>query len=199
MFTGLVAECAQVTALEQLPDESVRLTVHTNMAPAIGDSMSVNGVCLTVERYESDAITMLAMRETLRRTTVGSLVVGSRVNLEPALTLHAPLGGHIVQGHVDSVGTIVSREPSAHWDNVRIHAPAEVARYLVLKGSIAVDGVSLTISGLDDQPDGTAIFTVSLIPVTLDNTTMGAKQVGESVNLEVDILAKYVERLISTN
>jgi riboflavin synthase len=141
---------------------------------------------------------MLAMRETLRRTTVGSLVVGSRVNLEPALSLHSPLGGHIVQGHVDSVGTIVSREPSAHWDNVRIQAPAEVARYLVLKGSIAVDGVSLTISGLDDQPDGTAIFMVSLIPVTLDNTTMGARQVGESVNLEVDILAKYVERIIST-
>ena len=128
---------------------------------------------------------------------LGELAAATRVNLEPALTLSTPLGGHIVQGHVDAVGIIVSRERAETWDLVDIHAPREVARYLVVKGSVAVDGVSLTVTKVIDQPDGSSVFGVSLIPVTLAATTLGQRQPGETVNLEADVLAKYVERVTS--
>ena len=128
---------------------------------------------------------------------LGELAAATRVNLEPALTLSTPLGGHIVQGHVDAVGIILSREQAENWDLVDIHAPREVARYLVVKGSVAVDGVSLTVTKVIDQPDGSSVFGVSLSPVTLAATTLGQRQPGETVNLEADVLAKYVERVTS--
>ena len=197
MFTGLVAELGRVAAIEPLADDSVRLTVRSSIAARHGDSVCVNGVCLTVEDLGAEQLSFLAMRETLLRSNLSGLAVSAAVNLEPALTLSTPLGGHIVQGHVDAVGTIVSRERAEHWDLVDIHAPQDVARYLVVKGSVAVDGVSLTVTKVVDHPDGSAVFGVSLIPVTLAATTLGLRQPGETVNLEADVLAKYVERVTS--
>jgi len=196
MFTGIVEELGEVVALDRLSD-SVRLTVR---GPRVvedaghGDSISVNGCCLTVVTCGTDMFTVDVMAESLDKTSLGALSAGSRVNLERAVTAHARLGGHIVQGHVDGVGTILGREPSEHWDVVTIALPAELARYVAMKGSIAVDGVSLTVSGLIDG-DSPA-FQVSLIPTTLDLTTLGFKQPGDHVNLEVDVIAKYVERLL---
>jgi riboflavin synthase len=194
MFTGIVEELGEVTALTDLGD-SVRLTVHgpTVVADAAhGDSIAVNGVCLTVVETTSDGFTADVMRETLDRSCLGALVVGDRVNLERPMRLDGRLGGHLVQGHVDGTGTIESRDPSEHWEVVRISLPADLARYVVLKGSITVDGVSLTVASVDDRS-----FTVSLIPTTLALTTLGRKQVGDLVNLEVDVVAKYVERLLA--
>lgn len=195
MFTGLVMELGNVKAVESLEDESARLVVQASLAAAHGDSVCVNGVCLTVEGIGDDWLSFVAMRETLRRSNLGDVHPGQRVNLETALTLSTPLGGHIVQGHVDAVGVILSREPSQHWDVVTIQAPTEVARYLVVKGSVAVDGVSLTVVSVADQPDESCQFSVSLIPVTLASTTLGQRKVGDTVNLEADVLAKYVERV----
>jgi len=197
MFTGLVAELGKVVAVEPLGDESARLVVQSSLDAAHGDSICVNGVCLTVEGKPDDGLAFVAMRETLRRSNLGALHPGAVVNLEPALTLNTPLGGHIVQGHVDAVGELLSREPSEHWDFVTFSAPSEVARYLVVKGSIAIDGVSLTVVSVDDNPDGSCTFSVSLIPVTLEATTLGSRSVGDTVNLEADVLAKYVERVTS--
>jgi riboflavin synthase len=198
MFTGIVEELGQVVALDRLSD-SVRLTVR---GPRVvedtghGDSISVNGCCLTVVTWDADTFTVDVMAESLDKTSLGALSAGSRVNLERAVTAQARLGGHIVQGHVDGVGTIVARDHSEHWDVVRIELPADLARYVAMKGSVAVDGVSLTVSGLVDG--GRPAFEVSLIPTTLDLTTLGFKQPGDPVNLEVDVVAKYVERLLST-
>ena len=148
-------------------------------------------MCLTVTSVDGDAFTADVMKETFDRSALGSLAVGDRVNLERAVTPSTRLGGHIVQGHVDGVGTVLSRVPGDAWDDVRIGLPPDLARYVVEKGSITVDGVSLTVAAIDDDS-----FTVSLIPTTLELTTLGHKDVGALVNLEVDVIAKYVEKLV---
>ncbi|MEU8957094.1 riboflavin synthase [Streptomyces sp. NPDC048518] len=193
MFTGIVEELGEITAVENLPDASrfrLRGPVVTEGARH-GDSIAVNGVCLTVVEHEGEEFTADVMAETLNRSSLGALAVGSRVNLERPTAVGARLGGHIVQGHVDSVGTVVERKPSENWEIVKISLPAGLSRYVVEKGSITVDGVSLTV--VDAGPD---FFTISLIPTTLALTTLGIKQPGDPVNLEVDVIAKYVERLL---
>lgn len=193
MFTGIVEELGHVVSLAHGPDSAVvRIRgplVTADAAP--GASIAVNGICLTVVEHDADSFSVDVMAETLRRTCLGELTPGSPVNLERALAVGDRLGGHIVQGHVDGTGTILARQPGDRWEVVTISLPGELARYVVEKGSITVDGVSLTIAGLDD-----ASFQVSLIPTTLALTTLGTKQEGEPVNLEVDVLAKYVERLL---
>ncbi|MFK0171744.1 riboflavin synthase [Streptomyces sp. NPDC090306] len=194
MFTGIVEELGHVTAVEELGDASrfrLRGRVVTEAAKH-GDSIAVNGVCLTVVEHEGDEFTADVMAETLKRSSLGALAVGSRVNLERPTAVGDRLGGHIVQGHVDGTGTILERVPSEHWEIVKVSLPADLARYVVDKGSITVDGISLTVveAGADH-------FTVSLIPTTLALTTLGLKQPGDLVNLEVDIVAKYVERLLA--
>ena len=200
MFTGIVEELGVVEAVVDQGD-AVRLTVrgpHVVVDAGLGDSISVNGCCLTVAERDQETFTADVMHETLAKTSLGGLEVGSRVNLERAVTAATRLGGHIVQGHVDGTGTVVARTPSEHWELVRVGLPAGLARYLVPKGSITVDGVSLTVVDVDDAgagPDG-ATFSVSLIPETLARTTLGSRQPGDPVNLEVDVIAKYVERLL---
>jgi riboflavin synthase len=163
-----------------------------------GDSISINGVCLTVTLTSDGQFSADVMGETLDRSSLGALVPGASVNLERPMRPDGRLGGHIVQGHVDGTGTIAARTPADGWDVVRISLPAELARYVIEKGSVAVDGVSLTVSALSPLPsDGGAWFEVSLIPETLQRTTLGRKQPGEPVNLEVDVIAKYVERLLA--
>jgi riboflavin synthase len=194
MFTGIVEELGVVEALEDQGD-AVRLTVrgaHVTGDAGLGDSIAVNGCCLTVAGRDGETFTADVMRETLDKTSLGSLEPGGRVNLERAVTPQTRLGGHIVQGHVDGTGTIVRREPSEHWEVVEVALPAGLARYVVDKGSIAVDGVSLTVVEAGEES-----FTVSLIPETLARTTLGHKGPGEPVNLEVDVVAKYVERLVA--
>ncbi|MEH0581901.1 MULTISPECIES: riboflavin synthase [Streptomyces] len=195
MFTGIVEELGEVTAVENLGDASrfrLRGPVVTDGAKH-GDSIAVNGVCLTVVEHEGDEFTADVMAETLNRSSLGALGVGSRVNLERPTAVGARLGGHIVQGHVDGTGAVLERKPSENWEIIKISLPADLTRYVVEKGSITVDGISLTVvdAGLDH-------FTVSLIPTTLALTTLGLKQPGDPVNLEVDIVAKYVERLLTT-
>ncbi|MEU9285177.1 riboflavin synthase [Streptomyces sp. NPDC048275] len=193
MFTGIVEELGEVTAVESLDDASrfrLRGPVVTQGAQH-GDSIAVNGVCLTVVEHEDDWFTADVMAETLDRSSLGALTVGSRVNLERPMAVGERLGGHIVQGHVDGTGAIIERKPSENWEIVKVSLPADLSRYVVEKGSITVDGISLTV--VDAGPD---YFTVSLIPTTLDLTTLGRKQPGDPVNLEVDVIAKYVERLL---
>ena len=194
MFTGIVEELGEVTAVEDLGDAArfrLRGPVVTQGARH-GDSIAVNGVCLTVVDHEGDEFTADVMAETLKRSSLGVLTVGSRVNLERPTAVGARLGGHIVQGHVDGTGTILERTPSEHWEVVRISLPAHLARYVVQKGSITVDGISLTV-----VEAGEDFFTVSLIPTTLALTTLGLKQPGDPVNLEVDVVAKYVEKMVT--
>lgn len=194
MFTGIVEELGEVVAVEVLADEAARLTLRGPLVTTDavhGASIAVNGVCLTVVEHGEGTFTADVMRETLLCSSLGSLVVGSPVNLERPVTVAARLGGHLVQGHVDGTGTITAREPAAHWELVRISLPDEVARYVVDKGSITVDGVSLTVVEV-----GADWFTISLIPTTLALTTLGHKKVGDTVNLEVDVIAKYVESLM---
>ena len=199
MFTGLVEEKGTITAVEELGD-SVRLTIRGPVVTSDahhGDSISVNGCCLTVMDQGTDTFAADVMKESLDKTSLGDLAVGSEVNLERATQAGARLGGHIVQGHVDGTGRVLDRTPSEHWEVVRIAVPADLARYLVDKGSVTVDGTSLTVvEVVDDGPDG-PWFSVSLIPTTLADTTLGSKIPGDRVNLEVDILAKYVERLLA--
>ncbi|KQX75668.1 riboflavin synthase [Aeromicrobium sp. Root472D3] len=201
MFTGLVEEKGTVTAVEQLGD-SVRLTIRGPVVTSDaghGDSISVNGCCLTVMTRDDDTFGADVMQESLDKTSLGDLTIGSPVNLERATQAGARLGGHIVQGHVDGTGRILDRTPSEHWEVVRVSLPSELARYLVDKGSVTVDGTSLTVvEVVDDGPDG-PWFSVSLIPTTLADTTLGTKAPGDRVNLEVDILAKYVERLLGAS
>ena len=193
MFTGIVEELGSVVAVE--PDgDGVRLSVRGPVVTSDaghGDSIAVNGVCLTVVTNEDGVFTADVIRETLDRSSLGSLGPGSAVNLERAVRVNDRLGGHLVQGHVDGVGTIVAIEPGDRWTVVRATLPDALARYVVEKGSITVDGVSLTVSAV-----GPETFEVSLIPTTLGLTTLGVRRVGDAVNLEVDIVAKYVEKLL---
>ncbi|MFD9854778.1 riboflavin synthase [[Kitasatospora] papulosa] len=194
MFTGIVEELGEVTAVEKLDDASrfrLRGPVVTEGAKH-GDSIAVNGVCLTVVDLGENEFTADVMAETLDRSSLGALAAGSRVNLERPMALGGRLGGHLVQGHVDGTGHIVERKVSENWELVTVSLPAGLAHYVVEKGSITVDGVSLTV--VDAGPD---FFTISLIPTTLALTTLGLKQPGDPVNLEVDVLAKYVERLLA--
>ncbi|MET9932697.1 MULTISPECIES: riboflavin synthase [unclassified Streptomyces] len=196
MFTGIVEELGEVVAVERLEDASrfrLRGPLVTEGAQH-GDSIAVNGVCLTVVEHGDGEFTADVMAETLKRSGLGALGVGSRVNLERPMAVGGRLGGHIVQGHVDGTGTVLDRTPSEHWELVRVGLPAHLARYVVEKGSITVDGVSLTVVEVGDD-----WFTVSLIPTTLDLTTLGIKKSGDPVNLEVDVIAKYVERLLGPN
>jgi len=193
MFTGIVEELGTVAGIEDQGD-ALRLTIHAQHVLAdagLGDSISVNGCCLTIARRDGDTWTADVMQETLDKTSLRGVQPGDRVNLERAVTPQTRLGGHIVQGHVDGVGTIASRTPSEHWEVVEVTMPPELSRYLVDKGSITVDGVSLTV-----VEAGADRFTVSLIPETLARTTLGSRKPGDRVNLEVDVIAKHVERLL---
>lgn len=195
MFTGIVEELGEVVGKDDLGD-SARFTVRGPVVTADarhGDSIAVNGVCLTVvDVLPNGCFTADVMAETLNRSSLAALAAGSPVNLERAAAVNSRLGGHIVQGHVDATGSVISRTPSPHWEVVRIALPRELSRYVVEKGSITVDGVSLTVSGID--PDW---FEVSLIPTTLALTTLGRAEPGTPVNLEVDVIAKYVEKLLA--
>lgn len=197
LFTGIVEELGEIVAKDDLSD-SARFTVRGPLVTSDaghGDSIAVNGVCLTVvDVVDNTSFTADVMKETLDRSSLGALTVGSVVNLERAAALNSRLGGHLVQGHVDGTGRILSRTPSEHWEIVRVALPDPIARYVVEKGSITVDGISLTVSslGVDDSGD---YFEVSLIPTTLELTNLGRAVVGDPVNLEVDVIAKYVERL----
>ena len=196
MFTGIVEELGEVARLE-LGEESARIVVRGPLVvedASSGSSIAVNGCCLTVVELDVEAGTFAAdvMLETLRRTSLAGLVAGSVVNLERPVPAGGRLGGHVVQGHVDGTGTVLERTPGDRWELVRVGLPADLARYVVEKGSIAVDGISLTVASVDDTS-----FTVSLIPETLARTTLGRRAPGEPVNLEVDVLAKYVERLVA--
>ncbi len=192
MFTGLVAGLGKVLAVERSAD-GVAVTVETPLAAELGpgDSVAVNGVCLTAVDVGPDSFSADVMNETLERSSLRDAGVGAAVNLELPLRAADRLGGHVVQGHVDGVGVVESVVADGFARTVRVGAPASVLRYVVQKGSIAVDGVSLTVAGVDDQS-----FTVSLIPETLERTTFGGAEPGTAVNLEVDVLAKYVEKLI---
>jgi len=198
MFTGIVEELGEVVSVEHLRG-AARVAVRGPRVTADarpGDSIAVNGTCLTVTGLSGDEFTADVMAETLHRTGLGDLAPGSPVNLERSLRVGDRLGGHMVQGHVDGVGTVVSRLTGEHWDVVRITVPPGFARYLVEKGSVAVDGVSLTVSALGAGPGDQPWFEVSLIPATLAATTLGRVQPGGSVNLEADVIGKYVERML---
>jgi len=195
MFTGIVEELGTVEAVEEQED-ALRLSIRAGTVlegTGLGDSISVNGCCLTVAATADGVWTADVMQETLDKTSLRGVRPGDRVNLERAVTTDKRLGGHIVQGHVDGVGEIRRREPSEHWEVVEISLPDGMGRYLVDKGSITVDGVSLTVVEAGDDS-----FTVSLIPETLARTTLGFRQAGDRVNLEADVLAKHVEKLLAS-
>jgi riboflavin synthase len=193
VFTGLVATKGRIAAVDR-GDGGVRLAVETPLAAELddGDSVAVNGVCLTARGVANGRFAADVMEETLRRSSLGPLGEGDEVNLELPLRASDRLGGHVVQGHVDAVGAVESVSEDGFARVVRVAAPADLLRYVVEKGSIAVDGVSLTVSAVDE-----AAFEVSLIPETLERTTLGSAQPGRKLNLEVDVLAKYVEKLMS--
>ena len=196
MFTGIVAELGEVAGIEHHGD-AARLTIRGSTdGVALGESIAVNGVCLTVAEILDGTFTADVMGETLARSGLGALTLGAPVNLERSVRLADRLGGHLVQGHVDAVATIISRTPAEHWDQVRITLPGKISRYVVEKGSIAVDGISLTVAAVSPPDDKEAWFEVCLIPETLKRTTLGTRPPGDTVNLEVDVIAKYVERLI---
>jgi riboflavin synthase len=207
VFTGIVEEVGTLVVREDQSDAAVlRIRADRVLADvALGDSIAVNGVCLTVTGVEDGVWSTDVMAETLSRSSLGTVTPGASVNLERAVTPHTRLGGHMMQGHVDGIGAIVGRVPGEHWEVVRIALPVDLARYVVEKGSIAVDGVSLTVSAVSDIGAGgegadaaspEPWFEVSLIPTTLRETTLGTRAPGEPVNLEVDVIAKYVERLL---
>jgi riboflavin synthase len=196
MFTGLVAELGEVTAITKGETSSV-LTVRAPLLTpelSIGDSIAVNGTCLTATSLTSDSFTADVMVQTLSLTSLGKLEVGSQVNLELAAQMDMRMGGHIVQGHVDGIATVISRTPGEKWEQFIIEVPADLSRYIVNQGSICVDGVSLTVGDINDANNQVTLW---LIPETLAKTNLSRKQPGDIVNIEVDILAKYVERLIS--
>ncbi|CAB4613755.1 unannotated protein [freshwater metagenome] len=193
MFTGIVEERGQVVAVTPMGD-SARLVIRASLAVSdakVGDSIAVNGVCLTVTEFDSQTFSADVMAETLHRTSLGAAIPGSDVNLERAMPAHGRLGGHLVQGHVDDTGEILNIEPTDHWTVVRVGISSSIARYIAEKGSITIDGVSLTVVNVDDSS-----FSVSLIPTTLRETTLGERRIGDVVNLEIDVIAKYVERLL---
>jgi riboflavin synthase len=193
MFTGIVEELGRVAAFEETSD-AARLRVFGSGLDdlSLGDSVAVNGVCLTAAQTHDDGFTADVMRETLQRSTLGALASGDPVNLERAVTPTTRLGGHLVQGHVDGVATVTARRPAEHWEEVDLVLPEELSAYVVEKGSITLDGVSLTVAAIAGD-----MVTVSLIPETLRRTTLGSRAVGDQLNVEVDILAKYVEKLLS--
>lgn len=194
MFTGIVEEIGTVSRLEQLGD-SVRLVIGAKKVVAdatLGCSIAVNGVCLTVTEFTEDSFSADVMQESLDRTSLGSLTPGEKVNLERALLASARLGGHIMQGHVDGTAELMSRTPSEHWDVLRFSLDPKLSPYVVEKGSIALNGTSLTVSAV-----GEGYLEVSLIPTTLRDTIHGELKVGQKVNVEVDVLAKYVEKMMS--
>ena len=208
MFTGIVEELGRVVRLETVED-SARLTVEAptvTQDASLGDSISVNGCCLTVAAMHGSTFTADLMAETLTRTTLGSQAPGDPVNLERALRATDRLGGHIVQGHVDATAEVLDRSHGEHWDLLRVGLPREIARYVAVKGSVALDGVSLTVVDVEDAqhnapdasptPGAGASLSVGLIPETLRRTTLGTRRPGERVNLEVDVMAKYAERLL---
>lgn len=209
MFTGIIEELGSLLAFEAGPDDSARIAVCGPLATSdakLGDSIAVNGVCLTVTELAGDTFEADVMRETLVHTTLGSLPAGSQVNLERAMRADGRLGGHLVSGHVDCVGHVIGREPAARWEVVRIGVDPAACAQIAVKGSVAVDGISLTVTAVgegDEAPLGQAHdgglghwFEVSLIPATLANTTLGSRPVGAAVNIETDVLAKYVQRLL---
>ena len=198
MFTGIVEEVGTLVVREDQSDAAV-LQIRADRVlqdVALGDSIAVNGVCLTVTDVTDGVWSTDVMAETLKRSSLGDAGSGDAVNLERAVTPHTRLGGHLMQGHVDGVGRILDRTPGEHWEVVRIAVPPQLARYVVEKGSIAVDGVSLTVSAVSAADPPEPWFEVSLIPTTLRETTLGARAPGAPVNLEVDVIAKYVERLL---
>ena len=208
MFTGIVEELGRVVRLETVED-CARLTVEAptvTQDASLGDSISVNGCCLTVAAMHGNTFTADLMAETLTRTTLGSQAPGDPVNLERALRATDRLGGHIVQGHVDATAEVLDRSHGEHWDLLRVGLPQEIARYVAVKGSVALDGVSLTVVDVEDaqhdapdaspMPGAGASLSVGLIPETLRRTTLGTRRPGERVNLEVDVMAKYAERLL---
>lgn len=193
MFTGIVEELGAVAHRQQREGSAV-LTVRAATVTAdaaVGDSIAVNGVCVTAVSVQAETFTVDVMRETLERSTLGRLEPGDPVNLERAATPATRLGGHLVQGHVDGVGTLLAHTPHEAWDDIRVGLPDGLARYVVEKGSITVDGVSLTVVAVADE-----WFDVSLIPTTREVTTLGRRRVGDPVNLEVDVIAKHVEKLM---
>jgi riboflavin synthase len=203
VFTGIVEEVGTLVVREdQIAGGQAIAAVLQIRADrvlqdvALGDSIAVNGVCLTVTAVDGGVWSTDVMAETLRRSSLGTAGEGTPVNLERAVTPHTRLGGHMMQGHVDGVGSVLARMPGEHWEVVRIALPTDLARYVVEKGSIAVDGVSLTVSAVSPADIPEPWFEVSLIPTTLRETTLGARAPGEPVNLEVDVIAKYVERLL---
>lgn len=204
MFTGLVEEIGRVDSVEPQGD-AVRLGIAATTVlndAQLGDSIAVNGVCLTVAELGEGTFIADVMKESLNRSSLGELAVGSPVNLERAVLPTTRLGGHIVQGHVDGTATLLTRTPSEHWEVLRFSLPRELARYVVEKGSIAVQGVSLTVSSVvsgQGESDADSYFEVSLIPTTLRDTVFGSMQPGARVNLEVDVVAKYVEKMVHPN
>jgi riboflavin synthase len=194
MFTGIVEEMGEVVHLTDAGGDAAVLAIRGPLVTTDarhGDSISVNGVCLTVTDNTGGVFTVDVMGESLRRSSLGALRAGSQVNLERAATVGSRLGGHLVQGHVDGVGRIVAREPADEWEVLRFSLPPELAKYVVEKGSITVDGVSLTVMAVSADT-----FDVGLIPTTLKLTVLGTKSVGDPVNLEVDVIAKYVEKML---
>ncbi len=201
MFTGIVEEVGRIARIEPVSDDAMRLVITADRVlegTAPGDSVAVNGVCLTVTDFPATGFSADVMPETLRRSSLGRLAPGSPVNLERAATPDTRLGGHIVQGHIDGMGSIRSRRPDGDFDEVVIGVPAALSRYIAEKGSITIDGVSLTVVGVGADDDG-HWFSVALIPTTLQHTTLGELQPGDPVNLEVDVIAKYVERILSAD
>ena len=193
MFTGIVEELGRVKAIEVQPD-ALRITIEGPLVVSDvkrGDSIAVSGTCLTAIEHDATSFTADVMQETLRLTSLDGIKVGDAVNLERAMTAATRFGGHVVQGHVDGVGQIINREPSENWEWVRVSIPADLMKYVVLKGSITIDGVSLTVNEV-----GTDHIGLSLIPETLALTTLGSKRPGDKVNIEADVMAKHIERLL---
>ena len=193
MFTGIIEELGKVVAIETQAD-AIRLTIQGPLVASDlhrGDSIAVSGTCLTAVEFDTNGFTADVMQETLNLTSLDGIKVGDPVNLERAMTAATRFGGHVVQGHVDGVGKVVSREPSENWEWVRVQIPAELMKYVVLKGSITIDGISLTVNEVGEDFVG-----LSLIPETLRLTTLGHKQPGDKVNIEADVMAKHIERLL---
>lgn len=200
MFTGIIAEQGKVLSVERDGETSATLRLHapgSTEGLAHGGSIAVNGVCLTATDIDGADFSVDVMGETLLRSTIGGLAAGDPVNLERCVQAGGRLDGHVVQGHVDGVGELLEREPLGNWDRLRFGVPAGLARYIAEKGSIAVDGVSLTVTAVSPAPEPAPWFEVGLIPTTLAETGLGAKSIGARVNLEVDVLAKYTERLLA--
>lgn len=204
MFTGIIEELGKVVAIEPQAD-AMRLTIEGPLVASDlhrGDSIAVSGTCLTAVEFDSQGFTADVMQETLNLTSLGSLKVGDPVNLERAMNAQTRFGGHTVLGHVDGVGQVISREPSENWEWVRVSVPQELMKYVVLKGSITIDGISLTVNEVGEDASqfggatGSGFVGLSLIPETLRLTTLGGKQPGSQVNLEVDVMAKHIERLL---